>query len=167
MQTGASYTGVNAILPAKTVLAVIALICALLFLVGAARRSTMLPAIGLGLFVLSAILLGGVYPAIVQQFVVKPNELAKEAPYLAREITSTRQAYGVTGSGWSTTARRPARRPSELASEAAALPDLRLADPGVLSPAFQQLQQVKSYYKFPSVLSVDRYPVPGDPAART
>ena len=79
VQTGASYTDVNAILPAKTVLAVIALICALLFLVGAARRRSMLPAIGLGLFVLSAILLGGVYPAIVQQFVVKPNELAKEA----------------------------------------------------------------------------------------
>ncbi len=63
VQTGASYTDVNAILPAKTVLAVIAVICALLFLVGAARRSSMLPAIGLGLLVLSAIMLGGVYPA--------------------------------------------------------------------------------------------------------
>ncbi|MGH3406225.1 MAG: UPF0182 family protein, partial [Streptosporangiaceae bacterium] len=164
VQTGASYTGVNAILPAKTVLAVIALICALLFLVGAARRSTMLPAIGLGLFVLSAILLGGVYPAIVQQFVVKPNELAKEAPYLAREITSTRQAYGVNQVRVVNYRATSSQTPSELASEAAALPDLRLADPGVLSPAFQQLQQVKSYYQFPSVLSVDRYQVPGDPA---
>jgi uncharacterized membrane protein (UPF0182 family) len=164
VQTGASYTGVNAILPAKTVLAVIALICALLFLVGAARRSTMLPAIGLGLFVLSAILLGGVYPAIVQQFVVKPNELAKEAPYLAREITGTRLAYGVNQARVINYSATSSQTPSELASEAAALPDLRLADPGVLSPAFQQLQQVKSYYQFPSVLSVDRYQVPGDPA---
>ena len=74
--TGASYTDVNAVLPAKTVLAVIAILCALLFFAGAARRSAMLPAVGFGLLVLSAILIGGVYPAIIQQFVVKPNELA-------------------------------------------------------------------------------------------
>ncbi len=57
----------------------------------------MLPAIGLGLLVLSAILLGGVYPAIIQQFVVKPNELAKESPFLSREIAATRTAWGVSG----------------------------------------------------------------------
>ena len=74
-------------LPAKTVLAVIAVLCALLFFAGAVRRSAMLPAVGFGLLVLSAILIGGVYPAIIQQFVVKPNELAKETPYIAREIT--------------------------------------------------------------------------------
>ncbi len=94
--TGASYTDVNAVLPAKTVLAVIAVICALLFFAGAARRSAMLPAVGFGLLVLSAILIGGLYPAIIQQFVVKPNELAKETPYIQREIDSTRQAYGIT-----------------------------------------------------------------------
>ena len=66
-------------------------ICALLFFAGAARRSSMLPAIGFGLLVLSAILIGGVYPAIIQQFVVKPNELVKETPYIKREIASTRQ----------------------------------------------------------------------------
>ena len=96
--TGASYTDVNAVLPAKTVLAVIAVLCALLFFAGAARRSAMLPAVGFGLLVLSAILIGGLYPAIIQQFVVKPNELAKETPYIHREIYTTRQAYGVTSS---------------------------------------------------------------------
>src|SRR5207245_9133377 len=93
--TGASDTDVNAVLPAKTVLAVIAVLCALLFFAGAIRRSAMLPAVGLGLLVLSAILIGGVYPAIIQQFVVKPNELAKESRYIAREIKSTRLAYAV------------------------------------------------------------------------
>ena len=68
--TGASYTDVNAVLPAKTVLAVIAILCAVLFFAGAARHSAMLPAVGLGLLVLSAILVGGVYPAVIQQFVV-------------------------------------------------------------------------------------------------
>src|SRR6266487_4707969 len=67
VQTGASYTDVNAVLPAKTVIAVIAVLCALLFLAGALRRGALLPAIGFGLLVLSAVLIGGVYPFVIQQ----------------------------------------------------------------------------------------------------
>jgi uncharacterized protein len=163
VQTGASYTDVNAILPAKTVLAVIALICALLFLIGAARRGSMLPAAGFGLLVLSAILLGGVYPAVIQQFVVKPNALAKESPFLKKEIASTRAAYGVSTPQVTNYAGISRQSPAALAQAAAAVPDLRLADPGVESPAFQQLRQVKSYYQFPPVLDVDRYAQPGSP----
>jgi uncharacterized protein len=161
VQTGASYTDVNAVLPAKTVLSVIAVICAALFFAGAVRRNWMLPAVGFGLLVLSAVILGGVYPAIVEQFVVKPNELAKESPYLKLEIGSTRRAYGLSGlqvTPYSAVSSEPV---AELASQAAALPDVRQLDPGVVSAAFQQLQQVKGYYKFPDVLSVDRYTVPG------
>ena len=161
VRTGASYTDVNAVLPAKTVLAIIAVICAALFFAGALRRSSMLPAVGFGLLVLSAVLIGGVYPAIIQQFVVKPNEAAKETPYLNREIASTQSAYGLTRvqvSQYSAVSAEPA---AELARQAAALPDVRLLDQGVVSPSFQQLQQVKSYYKFANVLSVDRYPLAG------
>jgi len=160
--TGASYTDVNAVLPAKTVLAVIAVLCALLFFAGAVRRSALLPAVGLGLLVLSAILIGGVYPAIIQQFVVKPNELAKEYPYIQREITQTRLAYAVTGAqvqpyvGVSTLAS------GALRNESVSLPGFRLMDPSVVSRAFQQLQQVKGFYQFPGTLSVDRYVLPGD-----
>jgi uncharacterized protein len=162
VRTGASYTDVNAILPAKTVLSVIAVICGALFLIGAARRRSMLPAIGLGLLVLSAIILGGVYPLIIQQFVVKPNELAKESPFLKKEITSTRRAWGVSEVGvteYSAASGQPAAR---VAAAAAALPDLRMSDPGVISPSFQQLQQVKSYYQFSPVLDIDRYKSPSD-----
>jgi uncharacterized protein len=163
--TGASYTDVNAVLPAKTVLAVIAVICALLFFAGAARRSAMLPAVGFGLLVLSAILIGGLYPAIIQQFVVKPNELAKETPYIQREIDSTRQAYGITSAtvsvhGYPATA--DTSNSSQLASEVSGLQGLRLLDPDVVSQTFQQLQQIKSYYQFPSNLAMDRYLLPGD-----
>jgi uncharacterized protein len=161
VQTGASYTDVNAVLPAKTVLAVIAVICAALFFAGAIRRNAMLPAVGFGLLVLSAVIIGGVYPAIVQQFVVKPNELAKEGPYLAREIKSTRAAYGISKVQVTPYSAVSSESMSQLAGQAAALPDVRQLDPGVVSSAFQQLQQVKGYYKFDGVLSVDRYPVSG------
>ncbi|HEY3735013.1 MAG TPA: UPF0182 family protein [Streptosporangiaceae bacterium] len=162
VSSGASYTDVNAILPAKTVLAVIALVCALLFFAGAVRRSAMMPAVGFGLLVLSAILVGGVYPAVIQQFVVKPNALAKESPYLRREISATRAAYAVghtvTTPYQATIAAQPG---AGLAAQAAALPSLRLIDPGVVSQTFQQLQQVKGFYRFPGQLDMDRYQVPG------
>jgi len=165
VQTGASYTDVHAVLPAKTVLAVIAVICAALFLAGAFRRSALLPAMGFGLLVLSAVLIGGVYPFIIQQFVVKPNQQAREKPYIAREIKNTRLAYGITGN---TTVRTyPAVTKltrAQLAQQAAAVPDFRLQDPDVSSTAFQQLQQVKGYYQFAGVLAMDRYKYGSAPA---
>jgi uncharacterized membrane protein (UPF0182 family) len=159
--TGASYTDVNAVLPAKTVLAVIAVLCALLFFAGAARRSAMLPAVGFGLLVLSAILIGGVYPAIIQQFVVKPNELAKETPYIQREIATTQQAYGIGGVQTTQFSATSAESAGQQAQQVSSLGGLRLLDPDVVAPAFQQLQQVKSFYQFPGILSMDRYTLPG------
>jgi uncharacterized membrane protein (UPF0182 family) len=159
--TGASYTDVNAVLPAKTVLAVIAILCAILFFAGAVRRSALLPAVGFGLLVLSAILVGGVYPAIIQQFVVKPNELAKETPYIKREINSTRSAYAVNGARVIPYPGVPPVPPNQLANQVAGLHGLRLMDPAVLPRTFEQLQQVKGFYQFPSQLSVDRYQLPG------
>jgi uncharacterized protein len=159
--TGASYTDVNAVLPAKTVLAVIAIICALLFFAGAVRHSAMLPAVGFGLLVLSAIIVGGVYPAIIQQFVVKPNELAKESKYIAREIRSTRIAYAVSAARVIAYPGAPSVPASKLASQVVGLNGLRLMDPAVVSATFQQLQQVKGFYQFPDQLSVDRYRLPG------
>jgi hypothetical protein len=181
--TGASYTDVNAVLPAKTVLAAIALLCALLFFAGAARRDAMLPAVGFCLLVLSAILVGGVYPAVIEQFVVKPNELAKESRYIQRDIGATRSAFGISGAkvtaypvtparagtapgaAGAAGAAAPATSARLLGAEVAALPDLRLTDPAVTAGSFQQLQQAKSFYRFGGVLDVDRYRVPG--AGRT
>ena len=161
VRTGASYTDVNAILPAKTVLAVIAVLCAILFFAGAIRRNTLLPAVGFGLLVLSAVLIGGVYPAIIQQFVVKPNEQVKESPYISREIKYTRLAYGVSNARSQPYQAGSSLPAADLGRLVSNLPDVRLMDPAVVSQTFQQLQQVKGYYKFPSVLAVDRYPQPG------
>src|SRR5580700_8007393 len=160
--TGASYTDVNAVLPAKTVLAVIAVLCALLFFAGALRRSALFPAVGLGLLVLSAVLIGGVYPAIIQQFVVKPNELAKEYPYIQREIKATRLAYGVVGARVQSYTGISDQAPATVHNESSNLPGFRLMDPSVVSRSFQQLQQVKGFYQFPGTLSVDRYVLPGE-----
>src|SRR5262249_1897551 len=132
-------------------------ICAVLFFAGAFRRSSLLAAMGFGLLVLSAVLIGGVYPFIIQQFVVKPNQQAKESPYIQREITSTRLAYGITHTTVIPYPAATSQKRSVLAQEAAAVPDFRLQDPDVSSIAFQQLQEVKGDYQFTGVLAMDRY----------
>ncbi|MER6103939.1 UPF0182 family protein [Streptomyces sp. NPDC001832] len=156
--TGLRYVDANAYLPAKTILFCIAAICAVLFFATLWRRTWQLPMIGLGLMVLSAILIGGLYPAIVQKFQVQPNEQAKEAPFIQKNIDATRDAYDIADvpvedySGKSTTDDGAKLRAS--ADEAASY---RVMDPNVVSPAFQQLQQKRNYYQFPKTLDVDRY----------
>lgn len=157
--TGASYTDVNAVLPAKTILVFVASICAILFFVNVWQRSWTLPGIGLGLLVLSAVLLGGLWPFLVQQFQVRPSEASREAPYIERNIEATRGAYGIEDV--QTDEYRATTEVSEgqLAEDSNTIPGIRLMDPIVIPPAFQQLQQVRGFYSFSDPLDVDRYEV--------
>ncbi|WP_431781270.1 UPF0182 family membrane protein [Streptomyces chumphonensis] len=169
--TGLRYTDANAYLPAKTILFFIAGICALLFFAALWRRTWQLPMIGLGLLVLSAILIGGLYPAIVERFQVQPNQQAKETPYIQKNMEATRQAYGIDGveyrdyEGQSQEeaeadegeAQENNQRERDAVSDTASI---RLLDPNVVSPAFRQSQQVRGYYTFPENLDVDRYEGP-------
>ncbi|MFR0358129.1 UPF0182 family membrane protein [Streptomyces sediminimaris] len=156
--TGLRYVDANAYLPAKTILFCIAVICALLFFATLWRRTWQLPVIGFGLMVLSAILIGGLYPAIVQKFQVEPNEQAKEAPYVQKNLKATREAYGIDDTkvseyeGTSTT-----KDKSKVRDDVSSTASIRIIDPNIVSPTFQQLQQMRNYYGFPTNLDVDRY----------
>ncbi|WP_133739345.1 UPF0182 family membrane protein [Actinorugispora endophytica] len=154
---GASYTDVNAVLYAKIILFIIALVCALLFFANIYFKNAMVPLVSLGLLILSAVLIGGVYPAIVQQITVSPNEQRLENPYIQRNIEATRTAYGVDGVEVTNYDAQTELTTSELAAEAETIPSVRLVDPAVVSQTFQQLQQVRGFYQFPEVLDVDRY----------
>ncbi|RFU86309.1 UPF0182 family protein [Streptomyces triticagri] len=160
--TGLRYVDANAYLPAKTILFCIAAICAVLFFATLWRRTWQLPVIGFGLMVLSAILIGGLYPAIVQKFQVEPNEQAKEAPYIRENIKATRDAYGIDGaqvkdySGKGKTAPEGDAKEAQR-KEADAQASYRMIDPNVVGPTFDQLQRERKYYQFPSTLDVDRY----------
>ncbi|WP_437023036.1 UPF0182 family membrane protein [Streptomyces sp. enrichment culture] len=156
--TGLRYVDANAYLPAKTILFCIAVICALLFFATIWRRTWQLPVIGLGLMVLSAILIGGLYPAIVQKFQVQPNEQAKEAPYVEKNLQATREAYGIDGTQVTEyPGRSRTEDKTELRDDADAAASIRIMDPNIVSPTFQQLQQMRNYYAFPTNLDVDRY----------
>jgi len=158
---GASYTDVHAVLPAKTMLAGIAVICALLFFANIVARNVLLPAGALALLVISAVLVGGVYPAYVQQFRVKPNEVDREAPYIGRNIEATRLAYGISTVDASNYTAVSTASKAALRADKGTLPNARLLDPSKLGPTFKQLQGVRNYFGFNSELDVDRYTVNG------
>jgi uncharacterized membrane protein (UPF0182 family) len=159
--TGMTYTDVNALLPAKAILAAIALVCALLFFANIVRRSWLLPTAGTALLVISSVLIAGIYPAAIQQFTVKPSESSKEAPFIQRNIDSTRAAYGIDGVVMQDYDATLTTNAGQLADDAATIANIRLMDPNVLSATFRQLQQIKPYYTFPESLDVDRYTVNG------
>ena len=159
--TGLTYTDVNATLPAKSILAAIAIICSLLFFANIVRKSLILPAAGTALMVGASVLIAGVYPGAVQQFQVKPSESSKEAPFIQRNIDSTRDAYDIADVEMKDYQATVSTNSGQLANDAATIANIRLMDPNVLSATFRQLQQIKPYYSFPESLDVDRYTVNG------
>jgi uncharacterized membrane protein (UPF0182 family) len=159
--TGISYTADKATATAKMILAIIAGICALLFLANAVLRRWMVPTIGLVLLLGSAIVLGLVYPGAVQYFSVRPDEPLKERSYIQANIEATRAAYAVDKVEITDYSATTTATAGQLRSDAEALPGIRLIDPNVIGPTFEQLQQVRGYYSFPKILDVDRYTIDG------
>src|ERR1700756_2258647 len=129
--TGAGYTDINAVLPAKLILMAIALICAAAVFSAIFLRDLRIPAIGLVLLLLSSLIVGAGWPLIVEQISVRPNAAQKESEYISRSITATRQAYGLTNDvvsyrDYSGDGRATAE---QVAPHRANTPNLRLPDP--------------------------------------
>lgn len=161
LMTGIQYTDANAVLPTKSILAVASLMCAVMFLSVIWTKSWRLPVIGVVLLLLVSIVVGAIFPSLIQSLRVKPSEKSLEAPYLSNNIAATRTAYGlddvqVEGYRAATEATQ-----GQLRGDAATVPGIRLVDPNVVSPTFQQLQALRNYYRFPDALDVDRYVVDG------
>jgi uncharacterized membrane protein (UPF0182 family) len=167
--TGASYTDVNALLVPKTILVFVAAVCAVAFFANIVVRNFLLPAAALVLLLVSSLVIGVAYPAIVQQFVVKPSANEKEAPYIKRAIESTRAAYGLdnieyvqyaqntTGDEVDTDAAN-----AELRNDTQTIANARLLDPNVLADTFTARQQIRNVYGFPEKLDIDRYTIDGE-----
>ncbi|WP_231486837.1 UPF0182 family protein [Candidatus Blastococcus massiliensis] len=171
--TGASYTDVNALLVPKVILVFVAAVCAIAFFANIVVRNFLLPAAALVLLLASSLVIGVAYPAIVQQFVVKPSANEREAPYIERAIEMTRQAYGLddveyidyaqeTTTDSEDEAVDPEVALAELRNDTETIPNARLLDPNVLADTFTARQQIRNWYGFPEKLDVDRYVVDGE-----
>lgn len=159
---GASYADVHAVIPAKGILTVVAIFVAALFIVTAFRGDWRLPAIGVGLMVVSAIAIGGIYPAVVQRFQVNPNAQELEAEYIQRNIDATLTAFDIDDIEKEQYDATTEAEEGALRADADTAASIRLLDPQIVSPSFRQLQQNKQYYNFNDSLSVDRYEIDGE-----
>ncbi|CEA08687.1 hypothetical protein BN1051_02045 [Arthrobacter saudimassiliensis] len=160
--TGAMYTDVEAVIPTRTILAIAALIVAVLFILSAFIGRWRLPIIGTAMLIITAIVAGGVYPWLIQQYQVRPSELALERQYIQRNIDLTRVAYGLDDTEVIPYNATTEAASGALADDVGTTENVRLLDPNVVSDTFRQLQQFRQYYQFSDTLSVDRYDVDGD-----
>lgn len=159
--TGASYTDVNAELPALNLLLVVALVSIVLVAINVRQRGFLLPGAAVGLLLLGSIFLQGVYPAAIQRLQVDPQELARERPFIARNLEATRTAYGLAD-----VELRPFEIENDLDQDQVeqndvTLTNVRLWDPAILQTTYAELQALRPYYEFADV-DVDRYVVDGE-----
>lgn len=168
--TGGSYTDINALLPAKIALMVIAILVAAAFFAAIFLKNLSIPAFATVLMVVSAGIIGVAWPLAVEKFSVDPNRATKEREYIARNIESTRYHYGLDDAhvtiernwGVETEKNPDAQQNAEAISrDEATLSNIRILDPEVLPRTFTQQRQLKNFYGFSTPLSIDRYTVDG------
>jgi uncharacterized membrane protein (UPF0182 family) len=158
---GASYTDVHVALPGLYVCAIAALIAAAWIVAGIAREKLVWSAVSATVFyVVVSVLARGIVPAAYQKFIVSPNELTREAPYLRIHIAATRKAWGldaVTSRDLSGEIRLTA---ADIKRNSATVDNVRLWERALLQQTFSQLQEIRTYYDFVSV-DDDRYTIDG------
>jgi hypothetical protein len=160
---GASYTDVKAQLPALNLLMVISVAAAILFIANIWRRGWVFPIIAVGLWAFISLVVGTIYPAIIQRFVVQPNELSREEPYIERNIAATREAFRLDDDHVTVETYDYAENLDEpdVDRHGETLANIRLWDPGRLHEAFRATEEIQTFYRFADV-DVDRYEVGSD-----
>ncbi|WP_448755636.1 UPF0182 family membrane protein [Actinomyces sp.] len=159
---GAMYSDINAKMPAHSILAVISFLVAVLFVVAAFRGTWRLPVTGVAVTVVAALILGGAYPALIEQFRVRPNQRTLESPYIQRNIDATLAAYGLDDVDYQTNYDAATTASAGQFDNDTLTSQVRLLDPKVITKTVQQLQQSRLYYGFNSGMKVDRYNVGGE-----
>ncbi|MEX0666739.1 MAG: UPF0182 family protein, partial [Acidimicrobiia bacterium] len=158
---GASYTDIEAQLPALRTLMFISVAAAALFIWNIWRRGWILPIIAVGLWGFVSIVIGTIYPAGVQRFSVSPNEFQSEERYIGRNINATRTALGLDGVERTEFDYQEAIEPEEINENRPTIDNARLWDPNVTQATYQTLQGFQTYYKIDDV-DIDRYLINGE-----
>jgi uncharacterized protein len=157
---GAGYADVHATLPILKLMLALCVVTALALVFGAVRgriRPAVYSVLGLALVGIVGV---NLYPGIVQHFVVTPNELDKERPFIANAIEFTRKAYALDRfQEHHFTAASDLTAATVMQNEAT-MRNVRLWDHKPLLTTFGQLQEIRTYYDFVNVDN-DRYHIGG------
>jgi len=159
--TGVTYADANAVIPGLQILALISGAVAVAFIVTAIIGRWRVSIIATALMVASSLVLGGLFPWVVQTFQVVPNERTLEGPFLQKNIDATRLAYGLDAVNVVDYNASLVAEPGALRNDAKTTASIRIIDPALVSDAFRQLEQYRQYYSFPNRLHVGRYEVDG------
>ncbi len=159
--TGASFTDIHAVLPFLKILIFVALAAAVLVIINIFKSNNRLAVLAFSFYIIIFVLGGWIYPLILQKFVVLPNELVKETPYIEYNITATQKAFtldkvlerDLTGETTLTIA--------DINNNRSTVKNVRLWDREPLLDTFGQLQEIRTYYDFISIDN-DRYQLNDD-----
>ncbi len=154
----ATYTDINAQVPAFTILTVLAVVAALLLLANIWFRTLWLLVLTGGAWVAASLLIGGVYPAFVQNFQVNPNELNAERPYISAHIGATRAAFALDAIEERRFTGEQQLTRKVFTEDASTVDNLRLWDYRPLLTTMGQQQILRRYYDFVDV-DIDRYKI--------
>ncbi len=159
---GAGYTDYNVERIALWVLMLYVLALAALTVSGMFSSKNRLLWVGIGLVLIIPIAaLGrGMLPGLVQQMIVKPNELRKESPFIEHNITMTNEAYGLTDISVKQFAAEHSMSMGDLEKNEDTINNIRLWDSRPLLATYQQIQSIRTYYNFLNV-DIDRYNIDG------
>jgi uncharacterized membrane protein (UPF0182 family) len=102
----------------------------------------------------------GVVGWYVSSFLVKPNELVREQPYIAHNIEMTRQAFGLDRFSLREFPAETTVGATDSADNQPTLQNIRLWDVQALKDTLRQIQEIRTYYDFPGI-DIDRYEIDG------
>ena len=159
--SGVTYTEANYLLPALLYVAIALVVAAAIALFNAfTRRGLRLLLVAVSLPILVYVVGVVIVPTYVQSFIVKPNELGRETPYIQHNITATRHAFGLDQIEQRNFEAENSVEALNLAGNKTSLENIRLWDWQALQDTLKQIQAIRIYYDFPDV-DVDRYQLDG------
>jgi len=158
---GASYADMHANLPAQWILFAVVIICMVVFIVSVWRRNRRWPLYSLGGWLAAIIVIGVIFPAMVQRFQVQPSEMAREMPYIEYNIQFTTDAFALNRVEEQPFPAEKSPTPQDIAQNEVTINNIRLWDHRPLKDTYNQIQAIRLYYDFHDV-DVDRYTIDGD-----
>jgi uncharacterized membrane protein (UPF0182 family) len=160
VSAGAGYADVHARLPVLYMLMALTVIAAVLWIVQLAFKKVTWGPVGIVLILAVSLVGGELYPGLVEQVTVKPNQFTKEEPYIRSNILFTRRAFGLDATRTTDFPIHNDASPGLIQRNAATIANTRLWDYNIAGQAYSQLQEIKPYYQFDPV-GVDRYTLNG------
>lgn len=158
---GAGYTDLHARLLALNVLATAVAVIGLFLPIAARRKSWKFIAVLIGVWIVGTIGLRGIYPGVIQRYVVEPNEFQRESPYIRHNILATQRAYGLDDVVVRHITPKDGVTMQDFNKNSETIENIRLWDYGPLLRSYKQLQEIRTYYEFPDI-DIDRYYLQGE-----